>query len=246
MIVVAVDRASSTCRGTASSASCRRWARCTPATRRSSRAARAESRRARREPLRQPRAVRATPSDLAAYPRDFERDAAIAEGRGRRRPLRAARTTRCTRPASRPGSSPRASPIGLEGAAPAGPLPRRRDRVPEALQHRPPAARLVRAQGRAAGRRAEAARARPEPRRRDPRRRRRCATTTASRCRRATRASRPSEREQALAIPRALATRDRRQARAVLAPPASSPTTSRSPTSTAPPSPSPRASARRG
>ena len=39
------------------------------------------------------------------------------------------------------------------GRAPPGPLPRRRDRLPEALQHRPPAPRLLRPEGRAAGRR---------------------------------------------------------------------------------------------
>ena len=45
-------------------------------------AARAECDVARREPLRQPGAVLATPSDLAAYPRDLERDAASRRGGG--------------------------------------------------------------------------------------------------------------------------------------------------------------------
>ena len=40
----------------------------------------------------------------------------------------------------------------LEGAAPARPLPRRRDGLPEALHDRPPAPRLLRPEGRAAGR----------------------------------------------------------------------------------------------
>src|SRR5581483_10936941 len=48
----------------------------------------------------------------------------------------------------------------------AGALPRRRDRMPQAVQHRPPHARVLRTEGRAAGDRRPPARPRPEPRRR--------------------------------------------------------------------------------
>ena len=96
---------------------------------------------------------------------------------------------------------------GPRGRAPPGPLPRRRDRLPEAVQHRPPAGGVVRAQGRAAGRGAEAARPRPQPRARDPRRRD-GARRRRPRALLAQRAPDAAERAQALAIPRALATRD--------------------------------------
>ena len=56
------------------------------------------------------------------------------------------------------------------GRGTARPLPRRRDRLPEALHDRPAGRRLLRPQGRPAGRGREAARPRPEPRARDPRR----------------------------------------------------------------------------
>ena len=69
-------------------------------------AARAECDVARREPLRQPGAVLATRADLAAYPRDLE-----PTRRAPRRPASTCssrrRPTRCTRPASRPGSTRR-------------------------------------------------------------------------------------------------------------------------------------------
>ena len=171
------------------------------------------------------------------------RDAAIAEAAGVD-VLFAPRRDEMYPPGFATWVEPEGAAEGLECDAPPRPLPRRRDGLPEALQHRPPAARVVRAQGRAAGRRAEAARARPERRRRDPRRRhgarrRRPRALVAQRAPLARGA-----RRRRCAIPRALATRDRAQARAVLATPASSPTTSRSPTSTAPPSRSPHASAR--
>ena len=94
-------------------------------------------RRRRREPLRQPGAVR-----RAARPRPPTRATSThderARPRGRRRPrLRAVGRASSTRPASRPGSSPEGAALGLEGDAPPGPLPRRRDRLPEALHDRP-------------------------------------------------------------------------------------------------------------
>ena len=76
------------------------------------------------------------PADLAAYPRDEARDLARRRGR-RRRPRRSPRrSTRCTRRASRPGSTSTELGAILEGVHRPGPLPRRRDRLPEALQHR--------------------------------------------------------------------------------------------------------------
>ena len=74
-------------------------------------------------------------ADLAAYPRDEERDAEIARAGRRRRPVRAERG--------------RDLPAGLRhlgrrrghrrrGRGAPRSLPRRRDRLPEALQHRPP------------------------------------------------------------------------------------------------------------
>ena len=104
---------------------------------------------------------------------------------------------------------------GLEGDAPPRPLPRRRDGLPEALQHRPPAARLLRPEGRAAGRGDPAAGSRPRSRARDPRRFRPCATPTGSRSRPATRASprgarAPRSRSRARSPPATLAARARR------------------------------------
>ena len=133
---------------------------------------------------------------------------------------------------------------GLESEHRPRPLPRRRDRLPEALQHRPAGDRVVRPQGRAAGRRAQAARPRPQRRRSRSASSTRCATTTASRSRRATCCLSPVERDAGARDPARSRDPRRRHAPAPSSPrPASSPTTSTSPTSTAPPSPSQRASA---
>ena len=51
-------------------------------------------------------------TDLAAYPRDPERDLALAEAEGIDVALRAGRRRRCTRPASRRGSTPPEQPTG--------------------------------------------------------------------------------------------------------------------------------------
>ena len=107
-------------------------------------------------------------TDLAAYPRDFDRDGALAEADG----------VDVLFAPSRGDVPARLRDVGRAGGrggrprgriAPA--LPRRRDGLPEALQHRAPADRVVRPQGRAAGRCPEAARARPQRRGGDPRRR---------------------------------------------------------------------------
>ena len=123
--------------GPARSGSCRRWARSTPATWRCS-PPRGGVRHRRRQPLRQPGAVRRgrRPRRLparrgSATPRSPPRRASTSSSRRPR--------TRSTRPASRPGSTSRSSRAALEGEHRPGPLPRRRDRLPEALQHRPPA-----------------------------------------------------------------------------------------------------------
>ena len=101
--------------------------------------------------------------DLAAYPRDEGRDEALAEEAGV--DLLFAPPTEEIYPAGfqtwvdveELARDPR-------GRAPAGPLPRRRDRLPQAVQHRPAGPRLLRAEGRAAGRGDPPHGARPRPR----------------------------------------------------------------------------------
>ena len=106
-------------------------------------------------------------SDLAAYPRDEARDLAIAEEEG---------VDVVFAPDARElypdGFATWVEPerTGAEGDGAARPLPRRRDRLPQALQHRPPRARVLRPEGRAAGRRDPPARPRPQRPARDPRR----------------------------------------------------------------------------
>ena len=145
--------------------------------------------------------------DLNGYPRDEAHDLAAAPRRRSRHRLRPER--RGDVPAGLPdvGRRHRAR-RDARGRAPARALPRRRDRLPEALHDRPPRHRLLRPEGCPAGRGASP----PDPR---PRRSSSscahsppCATRTGSRCRHATRASPRTERERALALPRALATRD--------------------------------------
>ena len=182
-------------------------------------------------------------SDLDAYPADLSADLARRRG-GRRRPR--------LRPHRRGVLSGRVRDLGRargrrarpRGRGAARPLPRRRDRLPEAVHDRPPRHRLLRPQGRPAGRGREAARPRPEPRARDPgrpdrprRRRPRAlvaqrpalARTSAAARSRSRAPSRPSTR----AAPAASSTR-----------PAWSPITSPWPTSTGRRSPSPPVSAR--
>ena len=106
-------------------------------------------------------------SDLAAYPRDEARDLAIAEAEGVDvvfAPDAGELYPRRLRDVGR------ARPHRRGGRGAARPLPRRRDGVPQALQHRPPGARVLRPEGRAAGRRDPPARPRPQRPARDPRR----------------------------------------------------------------------------
>ena len=184
------------------------------------------TRRPRRVPARPRRATSASPRTR------------VSTSSSRRRP------TSSIRPASRPGSSRRGAAEGLEG------------------EHRPghfrgvatvclklftivrPARRVLRPQGRAAGRGREAGRARPEPRARDPRRpdrarRRRARALVAQRAALAPTSARARSRS------RARSRRATRRAPARCSPtPGSSPTTSPSPTSTGRRSRSPPASAR--
>ena len=184
------------------------------------------------------------PADLDGYPRDEARDLGVAAEAGVDLVFAPAR--RGDVPARLPdlgrGDRARRDP---RGRAPARPLPRRRDGLPQALHDRPPGRRLLRPEGRAAGRGAPAADRRPRPRARaacaaDRARRRRPRALVAQRAPLA-----PTSAQRALALPRALATaRPRDRAPRCSTPPASRSTTSRSRRSTHPSSPPPSASAR--
>ena len=105
------------------------------------RAARADERRRRRHPLREPAAVRRRTRTSTRYPRDLDGDRAVAERRGRRRALRARRSTRCTRSRrAHHGARRRAHrrPVRRE---PARPLRRRHHRRRQAVHHRRPVPR---------------------------------------------------------------------------------------------------------
>ena len=164
------------------------------------RRARGERRR-RREPVRQPGPVRRRRGPRRATRATRRATRALAEEAGVDVALRARRRRDLPAPASQTWVEVERARRDPRGRAPARPLPRRRDRLPEALQHRPPDARLLRPEGRAAGRGRPADGPRPRPRRSRSASCRPCATRTASRSRPATPASRPSERERALAPP---------------------------------------------
>ena len=181
-------------------------------------------------------------ADLAAYPRDEERDAELAAERRARSPLRAAARRRSTRPASRPGSTWSGSRSGLEGDHRPGHFRGVATVCLKLFNIVRPQRGLLRPEGRAAGGRDPPPRPRPRSRARGPRRCRPSATRTGSRSPRGTRGCRPTSATRALALPRALATRDLAAARARCSP-ASTSTTSRSPTSTHPSSPPRSASA---
>ena len=197
------------------SGSCRRWARSTPATSRCS-------------PPRAPECERVVAS-VFVNPAQFSRP-----GRPRRVPARLRRRRARGRgrgvdllfaPAAEelypPGFATWVVPEGAAGRARGRgtprPLPRRRDRLREALHDRPAATSRTSAartpsRSRSSSRSSatsisswRSASSRPS------------ATPTGSRSRRATAGSRHEERARALAIPRALATRDPARARAVLA-----------------------------
>ena len=80
------------------------------------------------------------------------------------------RSRRSTRRASRPGSRSTELARGARGRAPPGPLPRRRDGLPQALHIVRPRPRVLRPEGRAAGRGLRRRSSRPRSRARDPRR----------------------------------------------------------------------------
>ena len=181
-------------------------------------------------------------ADLDAYPRDEERRCGDRRA-GRRRPA--------VRPVRRRDLSARVPDVGrrdravarARGRAPAGPLPRRRHDLPEALQPRPSGPRLLRPEGRPAGGGRPAHGARPRSRPRldgegdtDRARRRRARALVAERPPHA-----GGARGGARSPPRARheGPARRRSPRST----ASTSTTSRSPTSTHPSSPPPCASA---
>ena len=180
------------------------------------------------------------PADLARYPRDETADAAIAEEAGV--DVLFAPRARGALPARlRDLGRRRARLAGSRRRPPPRPLPGRRDHLPEALQRRPSAARLLRPEGRAAGRGRPPDDPRPRPGDRAARAADRSATPTGSRSPPGTRSSPPGSARQrspspALSPP---ATRPRRGACST----ASTWTTSRSRRSTRPSSPPPSASA---
>ena len=198
-------------------------------------------RRPRCEPVRQPGAVLGAqrPRRVSAGPRSRHRR---GRGCGGRPALRTERRGDVPAGLRHLGRARRGGDWARVDASP-GSFSRRRDRVSQAVQHRPAPDRLVRAQGRAADRRPEAARARPRPRSSRSASSRRCATRTASRSRRGTRGCPQTSASVAAAIPRALATRDEAQARTVLAEAGIEPEYSPSPISTDRRWPSPPGSA---
>ena len=149
----------------------------------------------------------ASSADLDAYPRDPEPTRAVARGRRRRRPLRPGR--RRDVPAGlRDLGRARGAAERPRGRVPAGPLPRRRDRLPEALQHRPAASAptsAARTRSRSPWSSSSSATSTSTSRSVSCRP---SATPTGSRSRHATRSSPPTSARRALAIPRALATGD--------------------------------------
>ena len=156
-------------------------------------------------------------ADLAAYPRDEARDAGLAAERGRRPALRAVDRRDVPRRLPDVGRR-RAARLAARGRAPSRPLPRRRHRLPQALQHRRDRSvayfgqkdaqqvavmrRMIRDLDLELELRVAADRARRR---------------TASRSRRETPASPRRSARRALALPRALATQRPRTGRAALA-----------------------------
>ena len=199
-------------------------------------------RRRRDEPLRQPGAVRRRRRPRRAT-RGTRRATRASPPRRASTSCSRPRSTSCTRPASRRGW--RWSELGavLEGEHRPGHFRGVATDLPEAVHHRAPAARVLRPEGRAAGRRAAPDDRRPDARARAPRRCPPCATRTVSRSRPATRCLTPERaRARARAAARARHARPRPRARAPRA--ASTSTTSRSRRSTPPSSPPRSASAR--
>ena len=224
------------------SGSSRRWARSTPVTARSSRPrgrSAISSSRASSSTRRSSRS-RATWTPTRPISRPISR--------GPRRPASTSSSPPRAEEFYPPGFAtwvePEGAAAGLEGEARPGPLSRRRDRLPEAVHDRPARHRLLRPQGRAAGRGRQAARPRPEPRARDPGRphrpRRRRPRSLVSQRPPLSGGAPPGARDPA----RPRNPRPGQRPPASSTRPASSPTTSPWPTSTGRRSPSRRVSAR--
>ena len=164
----------------ARSASCRRWAPSTRATSRSSMLRARENDTRRRQPVRQPGAVRARARTWTRYPRDEERDAALAEEAGVD-VLFVPAPRRSTRRASRPGST--SSELGsiLEGEHRPGHFRGVATVCLKLFNLVRPRPRLLRPEGRAAGRRRSGGWCATSPCRSRSASSRPCATRTASR-----------------------------------------------------------------
>ena len=145
-------------------------------------------------------------ADLDAYPRDEARDAALAAERRASTSCSPRRSTRSTRTASPPRSRVARPDRGAGGRAPRPRALRRRRRrsSTQAAQHGRPGRRLLRPEGRPAGRGRPAARRATSTSRCGSRSARPSASPTASRCPAATCLSGRAERAGALALsPRA-------------------------------------------
>ena len=162
----------------ARSGSCRRWARFHAGHVSLFDAARARVALVVAEPLREPDAVQRRRRTSPRYPRDEARDARIAEDAGVDVLFAPGPEARSIRPASRPGSTSTEPSRPLEGAFRPGHFRGVRPFCLKLFNIVRPHARLLRPEGRAAGRRPASHDPRPRSRRSSSARSRRCAIPT--------------------------------------------------------------------